>query len=901
MAKVMTVAKKTSTVTVLASLVTVCALFAQNLVVLDEPEVDVAPTATVDDSATTVEDDNAWNFIPATTVDSDDSVFSDIESVEYADVEDVEDIEDTPPAVTPPPIIPAVAVSDSGAQSRSTVSDSVSIIEMAALEEIRREAQDKHGADAISQGKAALDKGQFSEAIRNYRDALEYISDRPGSAKLRREAASGLAESHYRQALALQKRGDYRAARTSAQDAQKAGHPKADKLVVTLEAQILNPPTPDDQKIVRRISQPSFVENQRVVRGHLAQAREYYASGEYDLCRQELEIIMRDNPFNKDAIIMLQRVGVRRYDVAEAEAEATRREMIYNVKDTWTPKSYANTLMKINTDRGGTTNIVDTPDAVRIQEKMARITIPEVNFRQANLVDVINFLSDASREYDDTKDLDKRGVNIMLAFPANTGATSPANADPFAPAPDISDSGASSLITLQARYVTLQNALEAVMNFAGLKYRINGTIVMVMPLNAPEGILIHRTYNVLPTVVERAVSAKQDNTGGGGFGSGGSMSSGEIVSMTDWKELFKGLGVAWPDGSTIQYMPAIGKLVVVNTAENLSRLESALSILNVIPKQVEIEARFVEVSQDDLESLGFEWYFHNRGGVAGDKAVMSSSAQSEINAGHGYSVAGSSSPTTGFDFLQQRPISGSLLTDGAAAITAILKNTEVEMILHALSSRQNTDVLSAPKVVTKNGQEATIKVVTEYIYPTEYQTDPIMESVTGGGSRQIGAVVTPGSFTMREVGVILQVVPDVTPDGQMINLTMAPQVVDEPTWKDYGSRYPVFQGTPPVLAGWIIIPMEQPFFPVRSVATSIQVYNGSTVVMGGLITERRVTNEDKVPILGDIPLLGRLFRNKYENSQKRNLLIFVTAKLVDPAGRVVRDQVTDIGSLITED
>jgi general secretion pathway protein D len=82
--------------------------------------------------------------------------------------------------------------------------------------------------------------------------------------------------------------------------------------------------------------------------------------------------------------------------------------------------------------------------------------------------------------------------------------------------------------------------------------------------------------------------------------------------------------------------------------------------------------------------------------------------------------------------------------------------------------------------------------------------------------------------------------------------------------------------------------MEQPFFTVRSVETQLLVYNGATVVMGGLITEQRRTMEDKIPFLGDIPYLGRLFRSRSEKSDKRNLLIFVTARLVDPAGRMVR-------------
>ena len=82
--------------------------------------------------------------------------------------------------------------------------------------------------------------------------------------------------------------------------------------------------------------------------------------------------------------------------------------------------------------------------------------------------------------------------------------------------------------------------------------------------------------------------------------------------------------------------------------------------------------------------------------------------------------------------------------------------------------------------------------------------------------------------------------------------------------------------------------MEQPFFHVRSVQTQLSVYNGATVVMGGLITEDRKTMEDKIPFLGDLPYVGRLFRSRSEQSDKRNLLVFVTARLVDPAGRTVR-------------
>ena len=80
---------------------------------------------------------------------------------------------------------------------------------------------------------------------------------------------------------------------------------------------------------------------------------------------------------------------------------------------------------------------------------------------------------------------------------------------------------------------------------------------------------------------------------------------------------------------------------------------------------------------------------------------------------------------------------------------------------------------------------------------------------------------------------------------------------------------------------------NQPFFPSRSINTSILIYDGATVVMGGMISEIRQSVDDKIPFLGEIPIFGRLFRSKSDSSEKRNLLIFVTARLVDPAGRRV--------------
>ena len=161
-------------------------------------------------------------------------------------------------------------------------------------------------------------------------------------------------------------------------------------------------------------------------------------------------------------------------------------------------------------------------------------------------------------------------------------------------------------------------------------------------------------------------------------------------------------------------------------------------------------------------------------------------------------------------------------------------------------------------------------------------------------------MVEPQNFETQEVGVILTVTPDLSAEGNYITLKLNPKVISEPTWKDYGMKVPmssVMSSAAQVAAmasgqddmQWFSVPMEQPFFKERSIDTVVTLYNGATVVMGGLITEERKSMEDKIPFLGDIPFVGRLFRSRSEWSNKRNLLLFVTARLVGPDGRMIQN------------
>ena len=157
---------------------------------------------------------------------------------------------------------------------------------------------------------------------------------------------------------------------------------------------------------------------------------------------------------------------------------------------------------------------------------------------------------------------------------------------------------------------------------------------------------------------------------------------------------------------------------------------------------------------------------------------------------------------------------------------------------------------------------------------------------------------------MQPVGVTLNVLPTIGPDGFTIDLTLHPTVTEFDGFVNYGS--PISTSAPvlsPLGLGFAVYGSEsivltentinQPIFSVREVETSVTVYDGQTVALGGLIREDVQASADKVPILGDIPLLGRAFRVDGSQHIKKNLIIFVTSNLIDPAGQPLIKEVED--------
>ncbi len=243
---------------------------------------------------------------------------------------------------------------------------------------------------------------------------------------------------------------------------------------------------------------------------------------------------------------------------------------------------------------------------------------------------------------------------------------------------------------------------------------------------------------------------------------------------------------------------------------------------------------------------------------------------------------------------------------GIFGLSGTIGNATFQAVLRGLNQKKGVDLLSAPSVTTKSGQRAVIEIVREFRYPTQFQPPQIPQTVgstsgSAGGAASIPVTpTTPTAFETRNTGVTLEVEPVVGPDGVTIDLNLVPQVVEFEGFVNYGS--PILAPasiTVTPLGGVVLIPasvitpnvINQPIFSARKVTTSVSVWDGQTVVLGGLMREDVQKTEDRTPIIGDVPLVGRLFRTNVDQHVKRNLIIFVTAHLINPGGQPVN--VTD--------
>ncbi len=414
-------------------------------------------------------------------------------------------------------------------------------------------------------------------------------------------------------------------------------------------------------------------------------------------------------------------------------------------------------------------------------------------------------------------------------------------------------------ITISVKDVPLQEVLSYVARNMGVAFHLGANTIWITESLEPPG-----SGPKLETKIYRlhhGFIPELGNGGGSGgaetaFGTGGF--SGGGTADTELEDALAAILTDSPDGATYRIFRKRNVLVVRDTRENLRVVEQLLKELDQVPMQVLIEARFVTISQDDLFELGFtitQFDMENANPGAEVEELEASTAFPEL----------------------MNSVNGARI-----AVTGILGNYTYEAVLRALQQNSSTRTLSAPRVTVLNNQTARIRKGTNMYYTEELEAEPgaVTDNIVGPP-----LYVPSGEPIEIELGITLDVAVNIGNDGRSIFLSLYPQLKNLLDFIPFSAgKNPLdeSQSDPDIPSLWLPRIIES------SVQTSLLVDSGQTVVLGGTIETRKTKTVNKVPLLGDIPLLGFLFRTTVEEDKPEHLLMFVTATVIGSSGEFVQ-------------
>ena len=783
-----------------------------------------------------------------------------------------------------------------------------STVDIAEREVIRRQNRVNQAKEEEAAGDKAMSDRDYEAAVGHYRAALDLIPDSELFNEHRQRVIAKFADASVKLAQQRAEGGEYDAARTLLNNVLSIdpGNRRAKQLLARL----------DDPEWFNPANSKEHMTDVQEVKKNLDLGLGYFDLGEFDKARDSFNRVLAIDPYNTAARRQLERTERRISEYLLSARDHTRAKMLREVDEQWetaVPSLTAGGALG-GMDRGGG---VDGSQV--ILDKMRTLIIPSVALEQATVEEAVEFLRMKSKELDvATTDPAKKGVNFILRLPA-TGAM-----------PKIT--------SLNLSNVPLEVAVKAVADQASLRSRVEPFAVIISPADSDQE-LYTKVFRVPPDFLTLGGSAAAEGGTGGAdpFSSGGddNESGGSAIRpRASAIDILKQAGIQFPESGTAFFSSATSTLTVRNTPANLDLVDQFVeSISNKVAKMINITSKFIEVNQRNTDEFGFDWLIgafdvsngvFAAGGTAGNRAAgpVGGSNWSFVPPGQGTTatpVGGSNLATGGLRFgdnaISNNAIDGLLaasttaegtaessVTPAVFGVAGVFTDPQFQVVLRALNQKKGTDLLTAPQVTTRSGQRAKVEVIREFIYPTEFEPPEIPQDFGGGGSLFGGGGVgqtgggfpvtptTPTAFETRNTGVTLEVEPTLGADGYTIDLTLAPEVVEFEGFVNYGS--PIQTSAVDALGNPTTIILtenriEQPVFSSRKLSTSVTIWDGMTLGVGGLIREDVQSVEDKVPIFGDIPYVGRLFRTKADQFFKKNLMMFVTVNLVDPSGQKV--------------
>jgi type IV pilus assembly protein PilQ len=307
-------------------------------------------------------------------------------------------------------------------------------------------------------------------------------------------------------------------------------------------------------------------------------------------------------------------------------------------------------------------------------------------------------------------------------------------------------------------------------------------------------------------------------------------------------------------GGRIQVDTRSNALVITERPSRMGKIQEIIERLDQATDQVMIESKFIEVTRNNIKNIGVNWAslqnYEVSTGPFDESSVEVDSEESEnsLNISQSQGSVNSQLATVTNNF-------SNLVTDTTTTNTAVFSADQFSLVLSALKTANDVELVANPTVVTLDNTKATIDIA-------EFFPNPRFTFNAETGQRQLNGVDLEEDGI--KVGITLEVTPQVNSLG-FINLDVNPTV-------SRSDRTATIEGS------------EFPIIDKRTTQTKVTIKDGYTLAIGGLVENSVTSRVDKVPLLGNLPGVGRLFKSESDDQSQRNLIIFITAKMLDPDG-----------------
>jgi general secretion pathway protein D len=633
-----------------------------------------------------------------------------------------------------------------------------------------------------------------------------------------------------------------------------------------------------------------FFDRLSEVRSGLEDAEALRETGQLAEAERRYEDVLRADPFNKVATEGIRKIYQERALVADKARDLSDLERRREVRESWNniypPKSSVSGGVEV-------AGPMTASASYDLEKKMQSTIIPQVDFAGADLDTIRKALLSLSRTYD--PGAEKTGVNFVVS--ADIAESQPVN--------------------LKLRNTSLAEVVRYVSQIAGVRARTSEIGITFSPLVEKRPDLIPRNFTVSPSFFKEASSSSSAEASGSARGTSSSAPSDAALAtsvLSEQKKL-EDLGVQFPNGAYAVYNRNTSQLKVVNNAEMLDLIGQLISAAEEETLLIQVGVRLVEINQTDLDSITANSTLGGSGvnllspvpqglipGSSGDTPLGSAQVgtTAQLNQIQGVGLLPNNTLQS---FLQSGVLAGTNQASSYALNTmdlggTILNGMQLRAMITAISQKNSANVLANPSIILKRAQKGVIEVAQEFKYVKEYNApqSSIRTFVPNGNATQTavpGPETVLGSFpsSMSDpvpIGVKMGVKPDITGNNSRVLLELEPSFVDFEGFINYGtpinSAYAAtyFDANVTILTNNI----QQPVFIRRDVTVpAVEVSDGYTLLLGGLLREDIQKIDEKVPLIGDVPLFGRAFQGKTEQSIKKNTLIFVTPRILRVDGQ----------------